>query len=205
MSATGSPQVRNVKRMARHRRPDAAPPGPHGRGDLRGRRVPPCSRIPRRVHRDDSGAADDRGNRRGGGLVRRVGVDRGDGDRIPRARRRGGPRCEPRVRVVHDAVRRVTSSAARGGGGRRIPMRTAGLTVLSRLQPSTFAHLSPVPAFILAAPSDVRAKRGDHGPGERHALGRRPKLARRLHVVRMPARIRCIRRRRLTITAHPSH
>src|SRR5207247_6753867 len=62
------------------------------------------------------------------------------------------------------------------------PARTAGLTVLSLLQASTFADLSSMPRFIPAAPSDVRAKRGDHGPGERHVLARRRQLDRCLRV-----------------------
>src|SRR3989475_3109950 len=70
---------------------------------------------------------------------------------------------------------------------------------------STFAHLSPVPHLIPRGLSDHRGKRGNDGPGERNVRGRRPELAGRLRLVRMLARIRRVRRRRVTLTTHPSH
>src|SRR5256885_6730314 len=70
---------------------------------------------------------------------------------------------------------------------------------------STFAHLSPVPHLIPRGLSDHRGKRGNDGSDERNVRGRRPELAGRLRLVRMLARLRCVRRRRLTLTTHPSH
>src|SRR3989442_3850623 len=70
---------------------------------------------------------------------------------------------------------------------------------------STFAHLSPVPHLIPRGLSDHRGKRGNDGSGERNVRGRRPELAGRLRLVRMLARLRCVRPRRLTLPTHPSH
>src|SRR6266581_8999847 len=75
--------------------------------------------------------------------------------------------------------------------------------VVSHLQASTFADLSRVPRFIPAGSLDPRGQRGNHGPGELDVRRRRPQLAGRVRVVRMFARVRVVRRRRLTIT-HPS-
>src|SRR2546428_12688639 len=88
--------------------------------------------------------------------------------------------------------------------------RTASVSCESRLDisapsRSTFAHLSPIPRLIPPRLSDQRGKRGNDGPGERNVRGRRPELAGRVRVVRMLARFRRVRRRRLTLTTHPSH
>src|SRR5207245_5197240 len=63
----------------------------------------------------------------------------------------------------------------------------------------------PISHLIPLGLSDQRGKRGNDGPGERDVRGRRPELAGRLRLVRMLARFRRVRRRRLTLTTHPSH
>src|SRR5947208_17178365 len=70
--------------------------------------------------------------------------------------------------------------------------------------PSTFAHLSPLPRLIPRGLLDHRGKRGNDGSGERDVRGGRAELPGRLRLVRMLARLRRVRRRRLTLTTHPS-